>query len=615
MTANPGPESMPEVDDLMRLGVKRVLADREFPAAFDSFFARLPQAAPSLVDQIPAESLRPIALTLFREIWNHTPRPDLGWKRQSQPKPERNAPCPCGSGRKYKQCCDTRMGTPPALGEGLSVLGYVLESIPVESYGTIPFRHLDPAEVAHAADEWEKAGRVEEAARLLEALLAPGQKLDLRHESAFDLLCDVYLDAGLDAERMALVERVMRSPDAGLRAVATQRMATLMADRGEYEQAWSLFREAQRLDPDSPMLAHVEVSLLVGQQRFDDARGRAGFWAKRLVKLGYAGEPIVEMMERFASDPQALHEMWNDLDEGMPAEATPEDVAALERLVAELPEMSCLYRLAPQGDSAGPLQPTPELAAIEQAWQAVFPVDDDFPEPWADTRWIGWLRTEPLAWSSFTVLSDLLGVLAAIGLRDDDEDRFVQLEMTLLDRAVTLLRRVIAENAAEGLKIEWGWWENRPALGLLMQRIDFARHAEDELPLLEWLVLTLNPHDNGGHRERLVHALCEAGRAAEAVEVCDRYPDDGLPGILYGRVLALYLLDRPGDAVAALVGAKKNLPKVLRTLLADRPKMPALTPGMTTYGGDDQAWQYRLDCRLSWEKCGALDWLRSVGGR
>lgn len=112
-----------------------------------------------------------------------------------------------------------------------------------------------------------------------------------------------------------------------------------------------------------------------------------------------------------------------------------------------------------------------------------------------------------------------------------------------------------------------------------------------------------------------MHLYCERGRPADALAVCDRYPGDAPPGTLYGRVLALYLLGRRGEAVAALAHAKKRLPKVLKTLVAARPKPPAMTPGMVTQGGDDEAWHYRLECRRSWEKCDALGWLREVAGR
>lgn len=56
------------------------------------------------------ERLLPVLL----QVWNETPRPELGGRSPtdvhragvaSNRKIGRNAPCPCGSGRKYKHCC------------------------------------------------------------------------------------------------------------------------------------------------------------------------------------------------------------------------------------------------------------------------------------------------------------------------------------------------------------------------------------------------------------------------------------------------------------------------------------------------------------------------------
>ena len=608
-------ESTAELDALLRLGVQTALAGADFKPAFESFLAELPRRAPDFADRMPPDAERSIGLALFREIWNHTPRPQQGWKRLTVPKPERNAPCPCGSGKKYKQCCAPREGISPFPSDGFTVLSYVLETVPVADYGNVPFRQLDPEEVAHVASEWQNDGRIEPAALLLEALLAPGNKPDSRHEHAFDTLCDLYLDDGRADARLALVERVMRSEDKQLRAAAWQRRATLHADSGEHAQAWEVFKEAQRLDPDNPSLAHLELVLLANQDRYDEARTRAAFWAKRLVKLGYGDEPIVALMEDVARDPEVLRAMLAEHGEDWDAEATPDDLDALESLIGNLPAPSCQYRLSPQDGGAGPLQALPELDAVEQGWDDAYWGDAEERNPWSDTRWLVWLGDHPLVWQSFAMIEDVIGILEDSLFPEDADDRLDRMEDCLYDHAIALLRRVLADNQAEGLTLEWGWMENRPALRLLMQKIDMARFTPEELPLLEWLVLTLNPNDNGGQRERMVHAYCEAGRPADALAVCDRYPGDGLAGTLYGRVLALYLLGRRSDAVAALANAAKRLPKVLKTLTAARPKPPPLTPGMVTHGGDDEAWHYRIASLETWRKCEALDWLKQTTGR
>lgn len=615
MISDTHPEANSEFQAMLRVGVHEALGGSDFKPAFENFLVELPRQSPGFAARIPPGAERSIGLALFREIWNHTPRPDLGWKRLTLPKPERNSPCPCGSGEKYKKCCAPMEGTSPFPPGGFSVLYYVLETVPVANYGVLPFRQLDPEEVAHVASEWQRDGRIEPATLLLEALLAPGNKLDARHEYAFDILCDLYLDAGRANDRLALVERIMATQDKFMRTSAWRCRAALHADSGEHAQAWAVFKEAQRLDPDSPSLAHLELVLLANQDRYDEAQTRAAFWAKRLVKLGYAGEPIVEMTEDVARDPNVLRTMFSQYADEGETEATAEELALLEDLVERLPAPSCQYRLSPQDDSAGPLQPEPSLDAIEQEWDDLYWGDAEERDPWSDTRWLEWLRTHPLAWQSFAVIKDVIGIVGDGVFAESADDQLDRMEEALLDHAVALLRHILAESRAEGLKLEWGWTENRPALRLLMQLIDMSRYSPRELLLLEWLVLTLNPNDNGGHRDRLVHAYCEAGRPVDALAVCDRYPGDGLSGLLYGRVLALYLLGRRSEAVAALAHAAKQLPKVLKTLVTARPKVPPLTPGMVTHGGDDEAWMYRVANLETWLKCEALDWLKATAGR
>ena len=171
----------------------------------------------------------------------------------------------------------------------------------------------------------------------------------------------------------------------------------------------------------------------------------------------------------------------------------------------------------------------------------------------------------------------------------------------------------IVHDGAEGLKLEWGWIENRPALRLLERKTETESGTDEEVPLLEWL-LALNPNDNQGVRERLIHVYCAHGRPAEALAVCDRYPGDGLTGTLYGRVLALVLLDRRADATVALAAAAKQRPRVLKTLVAARPKSPKLDPRFVTVGGEDEAWFYRRRWHAVWRNTGALDWLKRSAG-
>jgi hypothetical protein len=41
----------------------------------------------------------------YQNMGENVPRRQLAPPRHSSDKPGRNSPCPCGSGKKYKQCC------------------------------------------------------------------------------------------------------------------------------------------------------------------------------------------------------------------------------------------------------------------------------------------------------------------------------------------------------------------------------------------------------------------------------------------------------------------------------------------------------------------------------
>jgi tetratricopeptide (TPR) repeat protein len=609
------PDDYQETDDLLRAAVDCGLATDDFAAGLARFGQVLPEVAPTLLRQAPADevSRRSLAFAIFNEVWKALPRPDRGWRPLPAPRPERNSPCPCGSGRKFKQCCG-QSGLSPFAGS-LSVLGYVLERLPDGEFARLPFKLLSPDELAHVASQWMEEDRHDQAVALLEPLLADPARLDERHEYAFDVLCDAYLDLGRNREKRALVESMLTAPDRELRSAAMHRRCTMLADEGNYDAAWRLFKDAQRADPDNPSLAHLELVMLADQGQADQIATRARFWAARLRRLGYEDEPIVNLMDDAARDPQGFIRVMEEHG-GDPFH--PERLGRLAELAEQLPAPACHYRLEfrleSQDGSAGPLEPDAELDAIERQWQQ----QSGFGEghPWTDTGWVDWLAAHPLAWQSFAVLEDVLIAVDAFEFEDEEEGGMLDdIEDALLDHAVELLRRVIADNRADGQRLEWGWLQNRAALGLLARKIEVEEGTGDELPLLEWMVLTLNPNDNHGLREHLVHAYAAAGRPLDALAVYDRYADDAMGAMLYGRVLALVLLGRRADATVALANARKLSPRILKTLTAARPKPPKdMQHGIITVGGEDEAWRYRMRWHGVWEGTGAMAWLKQAAG-
>ena len=626
-------EGLQEIENVMREATRIVCSTSDFQEAlarFSEVFPQLAQNMSALAASNDPDSLQARSFILFREIWKHVPHPGHAFRPLPLPKLERNAPCPCGSGQKYKQCCASLEGS-LSLGPqgGLSLLRYVLEDLPTSAYEKLPFQNISPQELAFVAGQWIQSGRAEATTFLLVPMLADVKKLDAGHEIVFDTLGDAYLQLGMPEQRVELVERMMQASDLTLRSAAMHRRCTIYSDAGDWTAAWKLFAKAERLQPDNPALSHLETIMLASEGRTERAKERARYWLTRLaLQDQQAGDdPLADFLHMMSEDPDAVlaimrgeSEDYDDGDvDGEDDFLSDEDIAGilpLIGLVAALPDHQCLYQLHPANGDAGELEAYPELLAVEQEWRAVFPCDsmDESEEanPWEDTQWLNWLAANPLAWQSFAILEDISTFIEETPASNELGDAFYAMGIMLLAHAKSLLERVIADNKAEGCRLAWGWLENRPALRLLEKYIEALDDVGEEIRLLEWLVGTLNPNDNQGLRESLVRSLLENGRAADALALCARYPDDGLTAMLYARVLALHQLGRLSEAAAALAIARTQRPIVLRTLMAANPTEPDLDFDTVTVGGEDEAWYYRMDWLGVWERLGALDWLNKV---
>ena len=80
-------------------------------ATFAELRARLTPLIDGILDciGIPAEARTPglreaMATMLGMDVWNVTPIPENRFRPRKLNKPERNAPCPCGSGKNIRTC-------------------------------------------------------------------------------------------------------------------------------------------------------------------------------------------------------------------------------------------------------------------------------------------------------------------------------------------------------------------------------------------------------------------------------------------------------------------------------------------------------------------------------
>lgn len=589
----------------------RILVRSSEPKAFIDWAAYAgPDLLPSMAASVRAGSPGEFFRVLGRALRDAMPLPDRGFRPDPLPKPGRNEPCDCGSGRKYKHCCLPIEGLAPPFGE-VNLLRYVLDSTPARRLSELPFSRVEPEAVWDTARQWLEEGDGKRAVALLEPWFAEGRDLTGCLEPMFDLLMDCYLRGGNERKRKNLLERVLARGDRALRSAALQRRTAMLADRGTLEEAWASFREAQREDPGSPGLAHLEVVLLAGQGEYTRAGERATFW---IASLGRRRDPnlaeLISWLREVAADPRsAMAAMSREVSPG---------IGRLKELLDRAPAPAVRHRFEPMEGSTGPVTPDPALARAEARWRKAFPqvkpwltaTQHGDPSAWDDAqRWLAMLTSTPDLWQSFDVLDDLAMALDALPTLDNGED----LLEPVLERGVGLLRLNLERCPVPDARFEWGWVENRPALRLAAHLV-FRRYRAGDwerfVQLAEW-ILTLNPADNHGLRDPLSRAYLELDAPERVLELSARYPDDGTT-LSMNAVLAQWRSRAKGDALKTLAHEAPRCSEAVRMLLAENPKPPKLSGQGITLGGKDEAWLYRIECRELWERDGALAWLREA---
>ena len=592
-----------DLEFLLNRSASMILKSEDADEYLRWFRASAVVLAPVFFEQFPKDPdiLRSFLSVFSRFIWNRTPLPGNRFRPRPLPKPERNAPCPCGSGRKYKQCC-AMVEHGDETFANLSMLPYVLDVMPAKQREALPYSYVAPDELAYVAELWMEQGRTQEAVKLLEGLFADLSELDERAEPAFDRLLDCYDQLGNLLKKKRLLERGFAAPNKYLRAAAIQRQCCIYSDRKEYDKAWQLFQELQRLIPNDPSLAHLEVVILHSQGDKQRTADRAKFWIARLSRDKSSASPeLLSFLRSFAED-DAAGAMMDIAREVNPV------MNKLISLIQKLPQPACHYSLQPMGDSAGPLAPDDKMHHLVLQWEAQAEHALDISSD------IKWFEQHPLAWQSFEILDEWFDALESYWTLHGFEEVVL---IPLLRHAEALLRKTIELHHAEKLKLEWGFMENRPALRLL-ERLAFHLRLHNKLAesvrVAEWMVLTLNPNDNQGMRDFLIHDYLRLGRVADAVALHEYYPND-IGAMAYGAVLALFMDKQQEAAIKLLKTTDEYFSGIRKMLLAANPRKPKLMDGMIKVGGKDEAWLYREDHLDIWQSSGGLEWLRQQPGK
>ena len=607
-----------------------------------------------------------LATNFGRSIWNAFPLPGNGFRPRPLSMPGRNDTCPCGSGRKFKQCCG-HGPAPPGLDSGVvwplligKLKGDVLE-------GAITGGLIPVAVPIGVAMDHKESNRPKLAIKVLEPLFTePLRHRDEDGEYAFDLLLSLYDELGWSKKKTDILERVIataeRSP---LRSGARQRLAAIRMDEGDIAGAWQAFKLAQRDEPDAPSLSLLEVQLLMAQGKHDVAADRARFWARRLRSLGYPEtEGMLPLLEQIAHGPgRALGELGIEISGGAgarlldwlgrvsdravpnykvtdePSNIIGDDDRDFETALADrlqelgVPEEDVSDVIAdmdmpdepeefplPDSESNYLLAPA-TVQSMELEWHDVFPLgkpfsvnpvapDGDVWSPSVEDAWMAFLEENEVAFDSLDILDDLANAVLV-----HEQSLMTGFEELLLQPVLRRAQAIIesAVGADEGIRLAWVCMENRPALRCLVNLLYLEERLGNERAMFDMAqqVLALNPDDNHGLRCMIINERLRHKDDLGASRLAEKYPADLNPDIAYGHALALFRQGRTGDADIAIQDAVIDLPKIPRYLLAKRVRKPKLDSVGVRMGGDDQAWLYRQEMRKVWEATpGAFDWLK-----
>jgi tetratricopeptide (TPR) repeat protein len=627
------------MEQLLRDAVAQIAADGDLNRFIDWSRTNIPIELGVDAELAEGEARR-LGTLLGVAIWNATPRAENDWLPLAVRRPESSAPCFCGSGVPYQDCCEP-LGPLPELPVDL-IWDLLIDELSADALqDAMRSQSVPDPLLAKVAERWLEHGRPGRAAAILEPLFRGDlAAMDGRFEPALDVLCDA-LDV-LDhwRKKQALLLRVTDEGSRALKAAAWQRFTMMFMDEGEYGYAGEAFEQALRHAPDSPATALLEITLLAARHEDAHAKARAQFWLHRIRRLGDADNGLLAFLELAMVDPQealvsnhasAMDPKLVQLCQWVrPLSALRPTSYRLEPLdhptqagagvqLSLFPQERYLERSpAPRGGVAA-LLPTHSMRQLEREWRRVFPASKPYSTQlsalddggvWETDGWFQLLSSQPEAANSLDILDDL-----ATALYEHPESSLPWVEHALLGpicaRALAVIDATLADTGV--VSLPWSAERNRPALRLIFRAyLHEAEAGRDEAAaaLLERL-LTLNPQDNHGARAELMNHYLRAHSDRRALELARRFPNDALADMAYGEVLALYRLGEQEHAARVLSRAVDRLPGIPRFLLRKRIKRPALDGTGFTPGGEDQAWLYREAMRDVWAaEPGLMSWMK-----
>jgi len=246
-----------------------------------------------------------IAHRFGREIWNATPQPGNRFRPRYRLPPKSGERCPCGSGLKYKHCCEQATRLQPFEPALIWSIAWPMFD-ETEKKAALEANAIPPAALPVIAQEQLDAGHPGKARDLLEPLFENSRKVrDDVLAAAVEVLSEAYRDLGHHEQRRKFLEQLAGNCQGPVLVEAIGELCPILCDAGHWEQAWRRHAEAMRAAPDDPMLAMLEVTMLYAEGRVDEAGRRAQFWKRRLKSRLEPDHPALEALERMASNPEA----------------------------------------------------------------------------------------------------------------------------------------------------------------------------------------------------------------------------------------------------------------------------------------------------------------------
>ena len=125
-------------------------------------------------------------------------------------------------------------------------------------------------------------------------------------------------------------------------------------------------------------------------------------------------------------------------------------------------------------------------------------------------------------------------------------------------------------------------------------------------------ILDINPNDNQGIRALVINCYLTIKRPLDVLRIVENYLDDTLADTLYGKILALFQLDRIKEANKTLEDAQKILPLIATEISKKQHRKPRhVKQGFITHGGEDEAYYFWKENGKHWKETpGAIDFVR-----